>query len=89
MSQKKKKIYNAVRTTYSWNNLGQVCSPINVIKCNMQNSFKVIGGLDDEPYCRLISETEIDRVNIKLRKQMTRDLQNVQPVYQLVFHCSL
>jgi hypothetical protein len=43
----------------------------------MQNSFKVIGGLDDEPYCRLNLETEIDRVNIKLRKQMTRDLQNV------------
>ena len=35
-------------------------SPINVIKCNMQNSFKVIGGLDDEPYCRLNSETEIE-----------------------------
>jgi len=43
----------------------------------MQNSFKVIGGLDDEPYCRLNSETEIDRVNIKLRKQMTRDLQTL------------
>ena len=43
----------------------------------MQNSIKVIGGLDDEPYCRLNSETEIDRVNIKLRKQMTRDLQTL------------
>ena len=43
----------------------------------MQNSFKVMGGLDDEPYCGLNSETEIDRVNIKLRKQMTRDLQNL------------
>ena len=43
----------------------------------MQNIFKVIGGLADEPYCRLNSETEIDRVNIKLRKQMTRDLQTL------------
>jgi hypothetical protein len=55
----------------------------------LQNSFKVIGGLNDEPYCRLNSETEIDRVNIKLRKQMTRDLQNLQPFYQIVFHCYL
>jgi hypothetical protein len=55
----------------------------------MQNSFKVIGGIDDESYCRLNSETEIDRVNIKLRKQMTRDLQTVQPFYQFVFHCYL
>jgi hypothetical protein len=43
----------------------------------LQNSYKVIGGLGDEPYCHLNSETEIDRVNIKLRKQMTRDLQNL------------
>jgi len=55
----------------------------------MQNSFKVIDGLDDEPYCRLNSETEIDSVNIKLRKQMTRDLQNLQLFYQLVCHCYL
>jgi hypothetical protein len=46
-----------------------VWPPINVIKCSMQNSFKVIGGLDfdDEPYCRLNSETVIDRVSIKLQ----------------------
>ena len=40
----------------------------------MQNSFKVIGGLDDQPYWRLNSETEIDRVNIKLRKQLAKAL---------------
>jgi hypothetical protein len=54
-----------------------VWPPINVIKGNMQNSFNVIGGLDDEPYCRLNSETEIDRVNIKFLKQMTRDHQTL------------
>jgi hypothetical protein len=43
----------------------------------MHNSLKVRGGLDDEPSCRLNSQTEIDRVNIKLRKQMTRDLQTL------------
>ena len=46
----------------------------------MQNSFNVIGGFefDDEPYCCLNSETEIDRVSIKLReKKMTRDLQTL------------
>ena len=43
----------------------------------MQNRFNVIGGHEDEPYCRLNMETDIYRVNIKLRKQMTHDLQNV------------
>ena len=56
----------------------------------MQNRFNVIGALDDEPYYRLNSEMEIDRINIKLRKKtMTRDHQTLQSFYRLVFYCYL